>query len=285
MEGNNLSMWFLRLLSERIQTVCVKSLTLAVLFLGVAPPLGAQVPGVLPNQGQVPPESRILVQVAAETESLLSSPMVGFVVQIPSRIGSRFNKGDILVRFDCTESAAKAQMAQSELTMASEALEAKIRLKALNAVSEIEVTTAAAQVAKAQAQLRLNQYQVDQCNIVAPFDGFVVRVIGKPFQTANVGQPLIEIISAEKPKLRVSASSKLFTKFTIGTLLKVLIDETGLIYDATITKINARIDPVNQSFEMEAHVDQATPNLLPGMSGTAVIIPGKPHSSSAAIRH
>lgn len=278
-------MWLSTLKSRHYEALIIRVPTFVVLLIGFAPPIGAQVPGGLPNQGQVPPENRILVQVAAETESLLSSPMVGFVVQIPSRIGSRFNKGDILVRFDCTESAAKAQMAQSELTMASEALEAKIRLKALNAVSEIEVTTAAAQVAKAQAQLRLNQYQVEQCNIVAPFDGFVVRVIGKPFQTANVGQPLIEIISADKPKLRVSASSKLFTKFTIGTPLKVLIDETGLIYDATITKINARIDPVNQSFEMEAHVDQATPNLLPGMSGTAVIIPGKPQPSSAAIRH
>ena len=35
--------------------------------------------------------------------------------------------------------------------------------------------------------------------------------------------------------------------------------------------VNARIDPVNQTFEMEARVQGAAANLLPGMSGTAVL--------------
>lgn len=217
------------------------------------------------------PEDRILVQAWAETETVISSPIVGLIKQIPSRLGTRFEKGDDLIQFECTENEAKAQIAQSDLTSATETLEAKIRLKAMDAASEIEVTTAAAQVAKADAQFKLAQHQVSQCKLPAPFSGYVVRVMGKPHQTATVGQQLIEIISAGTPKLRVSASSKLFTRIRIGTLLKVTIDETGLSYDAVVSMVNARIDPVNQSFEMEARLRMAGPNLLPGMSGTAVI--------------
>ena len=95
--------------------------------------------------------------------------------------------------------------------------------------------------------------------------------MGKPFQTTNVGQPLLEIISSGAPKLRVSASSKLFTKIRVGTPLRVTIDETGLSYNAVVTSVNARIDPVNQSFELEARIQGAAGNLLPGMSGTAVL--------------
>ena len=227
--------------------------------------------------GQAPrsvaPEDRILVQAWAELETTISSPIVGLINQIPSRVGTRFAKGEVILRFDCTENEAKAQIAQAELTAASETLEAKIRLKSMDAASEIEVTTAAAQVAKADAQLKLSQYQASQCQLPAPFDGYVVRVMGKPHQTTTVGQPLFDIISSGVPKLRVSASSKLFTRIRVGTPLRVTIDETGATYNAQVSLINARIDPVNQTFEMEARVQGAPTNLLPGMSGTAVLAP------------
>lgn len=231
---------------------------------------------------QVAPEDRILVQAWADTEAVISSPIIGLLNQLPTRVGARFEKGDVLVRFDCTENEAKAQIAQSELTAASEALEAKIRLKAMDAASDIEVTTAAAQVAKTEAQLKLSQYQVSQCKLPAPFSGYVVRIMGKMHQTTTVGQPLLEIITAGVPKLRVSASSRLFTKIRLGTWLRVTIDETGQSYDAVVSAINARIDPVNQTFEMEARLSYAGPNLLPGMSGTAVIAPSRSASKSAS---
>lgn len=225
------------------------------------------------QQGQrsTAPEDRILVQVWAETETVLSSPIVGQITQIPAQIGVRFEKDDVILRFECTENEARAKIAQSELISANEALEAKIRLKAMRAASEIEVTTAAAQVAKAQAQLTLSNYQVGQCNLIAPFTGHVVRIMGKPFQTTTVGQPLLELISAGAPRLRISANSKLFPKIKNGVQLKIMIDETGKSYDATVTAVNARIDPINQIFEVEARVKGDAPDLLPGMSGVAIL--------------
>lgn len=217
------------------------------------------------------PEDRILVQAWAETETVIASPMIGLVQQIPNRLGLRFEKDEPLVRFDCTENEARAVIAQAELTAASENLEAKIRLKGMDAASEIEVTTAAAQVAKADAQLSLTKYQVRQCVIRAPFDGYVVKVLGKPFQTATVGQPMLEIVSAGTPRLKVSADSKFFTRIRVGTPLKVTIKETGISYLARVTSVNARIDPVNQIFEMEARLQGSAAGLLPGMSGSAVI--------------
>ena len=151
----------------------------------------------------------------------------------------------------------------------------------MDAASEIEVTTAAAQAAKAEAQLKLSQYQVSQCNLQAPFKGYVVRVMGKPYQTTTVGQPLLEIISAGVPKLRVSASSKLFTRIRLGSPLKVTIDETGRTHDAVVSSINARIDPVNQTFEMEARFQGPAANVLPGMSGTAVLVAESPKTTPA----
>lgn len=228
------------------------------------------------------PEDRILVQAWAEAETVISSPISGQILAVPTRVGTRFNKGEVLVRFNCTENQARAEIAQSELTAATEAMEAKIRLQGMNAASEIEVTTAAAQVAKAQAQLNLSKYQVGQCDIAAPFAGYVVRSQGKPYQTTTVGQPLIEIISAGVPKLKLIASSKLFTRLKAGTALRVTIDETGTAFNAVVSMVNARLDPVNQSFEMEGRIVGSAAGLLPGMSGTAVLTSVLPEPASAA---
>ncbi len=236
---------------------------------GAVPPAGRT---PLVNATLPPPEQRILVQAWAETETVISSPMVGLILQIPTRAGTRFEKGELLIRYECTENEARAQIAQAELTAAAEALAAKIRLQSMNAASEIEVTTAAAQVGKAEAQLTLSQHQARQCRIHAPFEGFVVRVMGKPHQTATVGQPMLEIITAGTPRLRVSADSRLFSRIRVGSNLLVTIDETGRSYAAQVSLVNARIDPVNQSFEMEARILGQSAGLLPGMSGSAVIV-------------
>jgi len=228
--------------------------------------------GIASAQGVSAPEERMLVQAWAETETVLASPMVGVVQKIPSRVGQSFKRGEELIRFECTENEARATIAQSEHRAAQEALEAKIRLQSLDAASEIEVTTAAAEVAKTEAQVRLSQHQVSQCVVKAPFAGFVVRIMGRPFQTATVGQPMIEIISAGRPRLRVSANSNQFSRVRVGTNLTVTINETGQTYQAVVSSINARIDPVNQSFEMEARVQGSVANLLPGMSGTAELV-------------
>ena len=204
--------------------------------------------------------------------------------QIPTRPGTRFERDEVLIRYECTENEARAQIALSEHTAASETLAAKIRLQSMNAASEIEVIVAAAQVSKAEAQLKLAEYQARQCRVLAPFDGYVVRSIGKPYQTTTVGQPMLEIITAGTPKLRVSADSRLFNRFRVGTSLRVTIDETGQSYNARITLINARIDPVNQTFEMEARVQGSAPGLLPGMSGSAVLVATDPPSEPSTDR-
>jgi membrane fusion protein, multidrug efflux system len=247
------------------------SMLVACLALGAAASTRAQVPPATLPALEAAPEDRILVQAWAEVETVLASPMVGLVQKIPTRVGQAFAKGDELIRFECTENEARAAIAQAELTAATENLDAKIRLKSLNAASDIEVTLGAAQVTKADAQLRLSQHQAQQCVIRAPFAGYVVRVLGKPYQTTTVGQPMLEIISAGTPKLRVSADSRFFPRVRIGTPLRVSIRETGLSYMAEVSLVNARIDPVNQTFEMEARIQGVAPGLLPGMSGSAAI--------------
>ena len=253
---------------------------LASLALGAAfadahaqatPSSSAQSSSPPPAVRALPPEERILVQAWADSETTLSSPMTGRITSIRSQMGGHFAQGDLLVGFECTEQEAKVRMAQAELNAASDTLEAKLRLKALESASDVEISAAAAAVNKAEAQLHLTRFQVTQCAVTAPFSGFVVRVAAKAHQTVTTGQPLLEIVSDAPPKLRVNAHSRLLSRIVVGTPLTVFIEETRRSYSASVSAVNARVDPVNQTIELEARLTQAASGLLPGMSGTAAL--------------
>ena len=55
----------------------------------------------------------------------------------------------------------------------------------------------------------------------------------------------------------------------VGAPFDVTIDETGKVYTAQITAINARVDAVAQTVELEGSIKGASSELLAGMTGTA----------------
>jgi RND family efflux transporter MFP subunit len=160
-------------------------------------------------------------------------------------------------------------MAEAEMASARETHEAKLRLQGLQQAGEVEVSLAAATAERARAQVALYRAQLGQCSITAPFSGRAVKIAVKSHQGVTQGQPLLEIVSDGALKLRLNVPAKWVTWLKNGTPFEVRIDETGKTYKARVTALNGRIDAVSQSIELEASIDEKSPDLLPGMSGVA----------------
>jgi len=215
----------------------------------------------------------VRVLLAPAQETTLSSQLAGRVQAVSVNLGDRFNKGAVLVRFDCDEQTARLKMSQADLAAARESHEAKLRLQGLQQAGEVEVSLAASQADKSAAQVELVQAQVAQCIVEAPFSGRVVKVAARAFQGAAQGQALLDIVSDGPLKLRLNAPGPWVGWLRRGTRFEVQIEETGRRYTARVTAINGRIDPVSQTIEIEGTVDTRAPELLPGMSGTARFTP------------
>ncbi len=209
------------------------------------------------------------VLLIPERETTLVSQMLGTVDRLGGELGGSFNAGATLVRFNCTEQRAKLNMAKAEFNSADEQHRAKQRLKALGGAGEVEVSLAQAAVAKAQAQIDLGNAQLSQCAIHAPFAGRISKLHVRQFQGVNVGQPLMDIVSNGPLEVKLNAPSHWLAWMKKGTRFEIAIDETGRRYAATISAINARVDPVSQSIEVEGRVSGSFPELLAGMSGNA----------------
>lgn len=227
----------------------------------------AQAPATpLPPQG----EYIVRVLVTPQLETTLSSPLLGRIRSVNATLGANFGKGKQLVTFYCDEQAARVAMGVAEVAAARENHEAKLRLQGLQSAAEIEVALAAAALEKARAQLTLFRTQAAECIVRAPFAGRAARIHVKPHQSVTAGQRLIDIVSEGPPKLRLNVPSKWLAWLTRGRPFMVTIDETYRSYKAHVTAINARVDAASQSVELEGVVDNPGPELLPGMSGTAL---------------
>lgn len=233
---------------------------LCVALLSIAVPVQAE--GEQSHAGQV----RTLLIPARE--AVISSQIAGRITEIKDSIGMAFKKDEPLVRFDCTELSARMLIAEAELESVEVTLKAKQELFKLQSAGETEVALAAAAVSKAKAQTVLQKNQMDYCEIRAPFDGSVVKVAARNFQSVNQSQPLLEIVSRLPPKTRMNIPSHWLKWLKAGSAFRLKVDETGRSYKGHITAISNRVDAVSQTVEAEGDIEDAR-NLVAGMSGFA----------------
>ena len=211
----------------------------------------------------------IRVLLAAEQETTLVAGMKGRIEVLNATLGQPVVKGKQLIAMECGEASARLRMADAELVSARENLTAKNGLKQLNAAGEMEVSMAVAAVDKAKGAVSLGRSQVAYCNVSAPFNGRIARVYVKQHQGVNTGAPLLDLVSDGPLKVRLNVPSLFLRQIKQGTAFEVSVNETGKTYLAKVSAINARVDAVAQTVELEARIDGKPAELLAGMSGIA----------------
>jgi multidrug efflux pump subunit AcrA (membrane-fusion protein) len=106
-----------------------------------------------------------------------------------------------------------------------------------------------------------------------PWSGRTAKVHVRSHMSVTAGQPLVDLVKAGPLKLRLNAPSRWLGQLKTGLAFEVAIEETGKRYPAKVSAVNSRVDSVSQTVELEATLAGSYPELLPGMSGTAVFPP------------
>jgi RND family efflux transporter MFP subunit len=211
--------------------------------------------------------------ILATEESTLSSQMAGRIRAIHVGLGDGFKKGTALIEFDCAEQYAQLQAADAEYRGARETHLARLRLQALGAAGELEVSLAAAAAERARSQVDFRRAQMAYCRVRAPFGGNVARLRVKAAESVPAGQPLIDVVNTGDLKAQIFVPAAWVTWMRPGTPLVIHVKEIGESYRALVSRVNARVDGVSQQIEVEARIDKQKGSLLPGMVGAAVFNP------------
>jgi len=228
-----------------------------------------------------PDVNEVPALVLAGEETTLSSQMAGRIRKVNFGLGESVGKGATLLEFDCSEQQAQLDTASADHRAARDTHLARLRLQALGAAGELEVTVAAAAADKARSQIDLRESQLAYCKVDAPFSGRVARLRVKASESVNAGLPLIELVNPAFLRAQMFVPAAWIARVRVGGAMLLQMKDTGRSYRASISKVNARVDGVSQQLEIEARIGNPDARLLPGMVGMARLVASAPARARA----
>ena len=213
-------------------------------------------------------ESRALV--VASQEAILSSELAARIENIAVKEMQRFNKGDLLIQFDCSLYEAQKDVVSANSNSALIKLKSDEQMLQMRSIGKYELELSISEYEKAKSELRIAELNVERCQIKAPFDGAVEEVIVNTYETIQPQVELMKIIQTDILELEMVVSSEWVSWLKIDHPIKVYIDEIQKEFNASISGIGANVDAVSQTIQLKGTITDASPALLPGMSGRVV---------------
>ena len=222
---------------------------------------------VLAEPPSNPTDLHLRAQLKARQSTLISSEISARISQLKLHDGERFAAGQVLVGFHCNLEEAQLTKSQATLGKKLKTYEVNQQLEARRSIGALELAVSKAEAEEANADVRITQAMLDRCVIHAPFAGKVAEVIARPYQSIRPGDPLLEILDDKDLEVEFMAPSRSMPNLTTGKRFRVTLDEVAKSYQAEITRIGGKVDPVSQTIKVYGRIIDKADELLPGMSG------------------
>lgn len=213
-------------------------------------------------------KARGVVQSAKRIE--LRSDLAAMVKSADFVDGMRFQKGDVLVSFDCDRHQAELNSARAVARGATVERKNKQTLYNNGAAGRSEVLLAKAQSEKAQHDVVALKQRMKNCSISAPFDGRSVALHVRPMEMPPSDKPLMVIIDDSRLELELVVPSIWLGWLREDQTFTFQVEETGTAHQAKVERIGAEVDTVSQTVKVYGALLGDFKNTLSGMSGVAV---------------
>ena len=201
--------------------------------------------------------------------AIMSSEIAAKIKSIPFKAGDAFKKGDLLVGFDCSFYRADMASAEASYKSRQHIFENNKQLLALNAISDIDVSISESEMQVARADRTMKAIRVNQCKIKAPYSGRVIEVAINEHETVQADKEILSILNDRDLEIELIVPSNWLNWLAVEETFSFMIDETGKILDAKVSKIGAVVDPVSQTIKLTGKFASDLNGVLSGMSGTA----------------
>lgn len=213
--------------------------------------------------------------VEGEIQRAAVAPFQGFIREAPVRAGDPVRRGQVLARLDDKDLRLDQSRWEAELEVAL-----RKEREALASGNRVEQRLASAQAAQASAMLELAQDKLARTEIVAPFDGVVVRgdlsqQLGSPVET---GKLLFELAPLDAWRVILKIDERDIAHLRPGQRGElVLASLPGQVQPFTVKRITsvAVAEDGRNYFRVEAELAEKSAPLRPGMEGVAKVDAGR----------
>jgi membrane fusion protein, multidrug efflux system len=247
-----------------LRSFALSALCLSGLAFAGSSPLALAADAVHPSS-----QSPIRGVVRPVHQAVISSELSARVIKVARREGEAFAKGELLVEFDCRRHHAEFGAAEAHFREMKLVLESNTYLQRNQAGAKLEVEVSRARADKGGAEADALKARLDQCRLLAPFDGRVAELGVSEYETPAPGKPLLTILDDSALEIELIVPSTWLRCLQPGTSFSFDVDETGARLSSQITRIGAAVDAVSQTIKVVGNIVEERGKVLAGMSGTA----------------
>jgi RND family efflux transporter MFP subunit len=192
-----------------------------------------------------------------DRQASVSAPVGGRVQEVTAREGQRVKRGDVLARVDArqledAERSAEAALKRTEADLAlkrgvasrSRELYEKGVIARQEADSDASAAVAAeSAVVEATANLATARRNRGYAEIVAPFDGVVVRVLRHPGEQVDgtAATPIVEVAGLQPLEVIADAPSEILARLHAGDEAEVILG-SGEKLPARVASVSGALD-------------------------------------------
>lgn len=204
--------------------------------------------------------------VEAEQSTLVSFTGMAVLKSMHVNEGQAVRNGQLLATIDDAQARNALAAAKSAL---DQALDAQKRMKQLyenNSLPEMKWVEIESKVQQAQASYDMCKKNLDDCSIFAPCAGVVGNKIMNVGETVLPSEPVLDILSINKVKVRVSVPEKEIAAIQPETPCHITLDALpGEIFIGGKIEKGISADAVTHTYDIRILTDNPSHKLLPGM--------------------
>ena len=228
--------------------------------------------------------AEVAASLAAAQSATLAPARPGLVTAVAFRSGQTVQAGAILVQLQDEAETAQLALDQARLTQAASALHRTRNLMTISGASQSALEGATAAQAEAAAQVALDQANLAQTRITAPFAGTAgIRAID-PGDYLQAGQSVVTLTAPGPLRVLFAIPQSEAGGIKPGDPFTLAIPTgPGAALTATghLTALSPAQDPATNAQAAEGRLDSPPRAFIPGMAGTVTIATGAPQPAFA----
>lgn len=199
----------------------------------------------------------------------LSAKESGNVVAVRFESGAKVKAGDVLLEIDRSVEEATLRGATARLELTKQNLERANKLRGQSALALSTLEDAQSKVRQSEAEVQSIKAAIERKTIVAPFDGRAgIRTVNVG-SFVNAGAPLVPLYSLNPIYFNFSVPQQLAPQLATGSHVTVAVDAfPNREFTGEVTAINPNIDEALRTITVQATVQNAQEEILPGMFGS-----------------
>lgn len=199
---------------------------------------------------------------------VLSAKYPGTLVSLSVSQGDYVKKGQVLAEIESAAVKSSFDMAQATLRQAEDGFARVKQVHGSGTIADVKMVEVETQVKKARSAARAARQALEDCKLIAPFDGVVGEVYYTQGVEVSLLEPVLRVMDVSDLEIDFPVPEKEIGSIQVGDTVEIKVPALNdTIFNAAVTSKGMVASALSHSYTCKAHPDSSISGLLPGMVG------------------